>query len=160
PAMGRWFSDEDHTLGSADTVILTHGYWQRRFGGDASAIGRQVMIDARSHTVIGVMPAAFRFLDETPDLILPLRFEPATLTLGRFSYEGVARLKPGVTVEQATADIARMLPTWLETWPRFPGIGGAVFVNARMTRIVRPLKQQLVGDVGKMLWVLMGTIGI
>jgi putative ABC transport system permease protein len=160
PAMGRWFSDEDHTMGAAETVILTHGYWQRRFGGDMSVIGRQLMIDAQPHMVVGVMPAGFRFLDETPDVILPLRFEPGTLTLGGFSYEGLARLKPGVTVEQATTDVARMLPIWLEAWPSVPGIDRSAFVNARMTPVVQLLKQQLVGDVGKMLWVLMGTIGI
>jgi putative ABC transport system permease protein len=160
PAMGRWFSEADHTPETAETVILTHAYWQRRFGGETSVIGRQVTIDARPHTVVGVMPGSFRFLDETPDLILPLRFELGTLTLGGFNYEGLARLAPGVTVEQATADIARMLPIWVEAWPSFPGIDRSAFVNARMTPVVRLLKQQLVGDVGKMLWVLMGTIGI
>ena len=100
PARGRWFSPADHTPGSVDTVILTHGYWQRRFGGDMSVIGRQLTIDAQPHAVVGVMPASFRFLDETPDVILPLRFELAALTLGGFSYEGIARLAPGATVQR------------------------------------------------------------
>src|SRR5262249_50693902 len=77
PAMGRWFSDEDHTLGAAETVILIHGYWQRRFGGERSVVGQQMLIDGRPRTVVGIMPASFRFLNETPDVILPARFEPA-----------------------------------------------------------------------------------
>ena len=160
PAIGRWFVDEDHALGAAETVLLTHGYWQRRFGGEISAVGREIMIDARPRTIVGVMPAGFRFLDETPDLILPLRFAPETLTLGRFNFDGFARLAPGVTVEQASADVARMIPIWIDAWPSFPGIDRSVFTNSRMVPVVRPLKQELVGDVGKMLWVLMGTIGI
>jgi predicted permease len=160
PMIGRWFSNEDHTPGSAETVILTHGYWQRRFGGDSSVIGREVTIDARPRTVVAVMPPGFRFLDDTPEIILPLRFEPGTLTLGGFSYEGMARLAPGVTVEDAQADLARMVPIWLATWPSFPGIDRSAFVKARLTPLVRPLKQELVGAVGNVLWVLMGTIGI
>ena len=106
------------------------------------------------------MPAGFRFLDDTPEIILPLRFEPGTLTLGWFTYEGIARLAPGVTVEDARADLARVVPIWLDEWPPFPGVDRSVFVDAQITPQVRPLKEELVGDVGDVLWVLMGTIGI
>ena len=160
PMMGRWFSNEDHAPGSPETVILAYGYWQRRFGGDSSVIGREVTIDASPRTVVAVMPAGFRFLDDTPQIILPLRFEPSALTLGGFSYEGIARLAPGVTVEDAKADLARMVPIWLDAWPSFPGVDRSVFVDARLTPLVRPLKEELVGGVGNVLWVLMGTIGI
>ena len=88
PAMGRWFSEADHTPGMAETVILTHGYWQRRFGGETSVIGRQVTIDARPHAVVGVMPASFRFLDERPDLIVPLQFELEEAHAGRVQLRG------------------------------------------------------------------------
>ena len=127
PAMGRWFSEEDHAPGSTETVILMDGYWGRRFGRDPAIIGRQVAVDSRPRVVVGVMPASFRFLDETPDLVLPVRIDPGTLTLGGFNYEGLARLAPGVTVEQASADIGRMLPIWLEAWPSFPGIDRSAF---------------------------------
>jgi len=153
PAVGRWFSEEDQ-----DTVILTDGYWGRRFGRDPAIIGRQVTVDSRPRLIVGVMPATFRFLDETPDLVLPVRIDPATLTLGGFNFEGLARLAPGVTVERASADLGRMIPLWLEAWPSFPGIERSAF--ARVTPLVRPLKQELVGNVGDMLLVLMGTIGI
>jgi putative ABC transport system permease protein len=154
PAIGRGFAETDQI----ETVILMDGYWRRRFGRDPAIIGRQVVVDSRPRVVVGVMPASFRFLDETPDLLLPVRIDPATLTLGGFNFEGLARLAPGVTPEQASTDITRMLPIWLEAWPSFPGIDRAAF--AVVTPLVRPLKQELVNNVGDMLWVLMGTIGM
>jgi putative ABC transport system permease protein len=158
PAMGRWFSEADHTPDSIETVILMDGYWARRFGRDPAIVGRQVVVASRPRVVVGVMPASFRFLDETPDLVLPVRIDPATLTLGAWNYEGLARLAPGVTVEQASTDSTRMLAIWLEAWPSFPGIDRSAF--AVVTPLVRPLKQELVGNVGNMLWVLLGTIGM
>jgi putative ABC transport system permease protein len=160
PVRGRAFSEADHTPGSPETVILTDGYWRRRFGGDASIIGRQVTINARPRAVVGVMPPTFHFLSEAPDVILPLRFTPDSLTLGGFSYEGLARLAPGVTVEQASADLRRVIPIWLDAWPSFPGADRSAFVKAEVTPVVRPLKEELVGNVDTTLWVLMGTVGI
>jgi predicted permease len=158
PATGRWFSDADGAPGSPETVILTDGYWQRRFGGDAAIIGRVVTIDAQPRAIVGVMPAEFRFLNETPDVILPLRLDPSALTLGGFSYEGIARLAPGATVQRADADIKRMLPIWLREWPSYPGVDRSAFAD--LTPIVRPLKQELVGGVRNTLWLLLVTVGI
>ena len=158
PALGRWFADSENAPAAIETAILLDGYWARRFGRDPAVIGRPITVDGRPRVVVGIMPPGFRFLDETPDLILPLRIDPAALTLGGFNYEGVARLAPGVTVEQASADLTRMLPVWLEEWPSFPGIERAAF--GQTEPVVRPLKQELVGHVGRMLWILMATIGI
>ena len=106
--------------------------------------------------VVGVMPQASAFSTDS-DLIC-VRIDPRTLTLGGFNYEGLARLASGVTVEQANADLGRMLPLWVEAWPSFPGIDRAAFGQTRP--LLRPLRQELVGNVGDMLWVLMGTIGM
>jgi predicted permease len=160
PAFGRWFSREDDTPGTPETVLLTHGYWQRRFGGDRAVLGRTMMIDSRTRTVIGVMPEGFRFLDADTDVILPQRFDRARVFLGNFSFEGIARLKPGATVAQANADVARMLPIWLETWPAPLGLDKTVFRNAGLAPALRPLKQDIVGNITDVLWVLMGTIGV
>jgi len=160
PLMGRWFSEADDTPGSVETVILTYGYWQRGFGGDRAILGRALTINARPHTVIGVMPAAFVF-QRDPDLILPERFERSQLFLGPIlGYQTVARLKPGVTIEEANADAARMLGIWLHTWPPNPGIDLKVFQNARLAPRLQPLKQDVVGDIGTALWVVMGTLGL
>jgi predicted permease len=160
PAVGRWFSRADDTPGSPDTVMLAYGYWQRRFGGDKSVVGRNLNVDSKPHTVIGVMPQDFRFLNNDPELLLPQRFDRNKVFLGNFSYQGIARLKPGVTLQQADADIGRMLGIWIKAWPTPPGFDRALFENARFAPNLRPLKQEVVGDIGTVLWVLMGTIGL
>jgi predicted permease len=160
PALGRPFTATDDAAGSPATVILTHGYWQSRFGGDPGVIGRRLVVDGDAHEVIGVMPASFRFLDERPSLILPQQLDRARVFLGSFSYQGVARLKPGVSLDQANADVARMLPIALERFPPPPGYSKKMFTEARMAPNLRPFEQDLVGDVGNVLWVLMGTVGL
>jgi predicted permease len=159
PLLGRWFSQTDDTPGSPETVMLTYGYWQRRFGGDTSIVGRTLTIDSRPRTVIGVMPEAFRF-QRDPELILPQRFERSTQFLANFGYQGLARLKPGVTIEQANADMARLLGVWLNAWPPNPGIDRAIFENARFGPRLQSLKQDVVGDISTALWVVMGTLGL
>jgi putative ABC transport system permease protein len=158
PLLGRWFSQSDDTPGSAETVMLTYGYWQRRFGGDPSIVGRTLTIDSRPRTVIGVMPEDFRF-QRDPELILPFRFERDKQFLGGFGYQGIARLKPDVTIEHAHADVARILGIWLNGWPPNPGLDRAIFQNARLTVSLQPLKQEIVGDIGTTLWVVMGALG-
>ncbi|MGC2694174.1 MAG: ABC transporter permease [Candidatus Angelobacter sp.] len=160
PAIGRWFSQTDDTVDSPETVILTYGYWQHRYGGASSVIGQPIMIDSRPRTVIGVMPNGFRFLNAEPRLILPLRFKEGELHLGGFAYQGLVRLKPGVTIDQATADIARMIPIWLNTWRPPPGQDRQFFASMRLTPALRPLKQDVIGNIGKVLWVLLGMIGV
>jgi predicted permease len=137
-----------------------HGFWQRRFGGDQAVIGRAMTIDSVSRTVVGVMPAGFRFLNTDAEIILPLRFDRARVVLGNFSYQGLARLKPGVTVQQANADVTRILPIWLKAWPAPFGMDSKLFENARVAPALKPLKQDVIGNVGDVLWVLMGTIGV
>jgi predicted permease len=159
PLLGRWFSAEDDSPGSPETVILTYGYWQRQFGGDRSVLGRAMIINSTPRTVIGVMAEDFRFQSD-PELILPARFDRSTVNLGTFAYQGIARLKPGVTIAQANADLSRMLEIWLRSWPAPPGFDRAVFRDARYGPKIEPLKQQVVGDVGTTLWVVMGTVGL
>jgi predicted permease len=161
PSLGRWFSRDDDTPGTPETIMLTHGYWQRRLGGDRSVIGRALTVDSTPRTIIGVMPEGFSFLNITnADVILPQRFDRARLHLGNFSYQGVARLRPGVTLDQANADIGRMLPLWMNGWPAPLGGDRKVFESARIAPMPRPLKRDVVGDIGDVLWVLMGTIGV
>src|SRR5215467_9796354 len=151
PSLGRWFSQDDDTLGTPETVILTHGYWQRRFGGDTSIIGRTLTVDFQPRKVIGVMPEGFRSLNPNAELILPQRFDRNKIFLGNFSYQGVARLKPAVTLQQANADIARMLSIWMESWPTPPGFDRALFQSARLAPNLQLLKQDVVGDIGAVL---------
>ncbi len=161
PAAGRNFSEDDGKPGAPKTVMLTHSYLQRRFGGDASqAIGKRLLIDSEPREVIGVLPQSFRFLNEDPMLIIPLQFDRAKVFVGNFSYRGIARLKPGVTWEQVNADVSRMLPMMLSRFPMPPGFSARMFEEARFQPNIRPLKREVVGDISTLLWVLMGTIGI
>lgn len=160
PVLGRTFSPADDTEESPETVMLTFGYWKARFGGDRSVIGRRILINGKATEVIGIAPEQFRFLDAKPSLILPIRRDRGKTNLGQFSFEAMARLKPGTTVQQAETDMARLIPIALDAFPPFPGMNKSMFVEAKVTPLVVPLKRQMVGDVSGVLWVLMGTIGM
>jgi predicted permease len=160
PMLGRGFSKADDEPGGARTVILTAGYWRAKFGGDRAAVGRTIMIDGTSREIIGVLPDAFRFLDRDVSIVVPDRIDRSKVFIGQFSYGGIARLKPGETIERAKADTARLVPISLTRFPPFPGSSVAMFEKARITPDVRTLKDDLVGDVRDVLWVLMGTIGM
>jgi len=160
PVIGRWFSRADDRPQGAETVMLTYGYWRGRFGGDPSVIGRRIVVDGTAREVIGVLPENFRFLDLKLSLVLPFRLNRNEVRLGNFSYQGIARLKPGVTLEQASADVARLLPISFQSFPAPEGFSMQMFEKARIAPRLQPLKQDLVGDIGNVLWVLMGTIGM
>jgi predicted permease len=158
PVLGRWFTAKDDSPGSPATVVLSYGYWQRKFGGEASVIGRQIRLDGTPKEIIGVMPQNFRFMDLKPDVIQPFQFDPNKTTLGNFSYKAIARLKPGVSLAQASADVGRMIPIVLTRFQPPPGFSVKLFEDAHIAPYLRPLKHDVVGDLGKVLWVLMGSI--
>jgi predicted permease len=159
PALGRSFTRRDDSGGSPRTAILSYGYWQSHFGGATSAIGRHMTVNGDDREIIGVLPRSFRFMDPQPALVLPLQFNRNKVMLGNFSYRGIARLKNGVTFAQANADVARMLPIWLKTFPAPPGFNPKIFEDARIGPNVQPFMQDVVGDIGSVLWIVMGTIG-
>jgi predicted permease len=160
PLLGRWFNRVDDSPSGPETVMLSYDYWQSRFGSNRSIVGKSIRVDGKSHQVIGVMPRQFRFLDwEQPQLFLPLRLDRGKTMLGGFGYEGIARLRPGVTMQAANADVARMWPIVLNSFPAPPGFSIDLFKKARLAPNVRPLSRDVIGDVGKLLWVLMGSIG-
>jgi putative ABC transport system permease protein len=160
PILGRWFTHRDESPGTPETVILSYEYWQPRFGASTAAIGKRLIVGGQAREVIGVMPRGFRFLDLQPALYLPLQFNRSEVFLGDFSYRMVARLKPGVTLDQANADMARMLPMMARKFPPPPGFSPKMFDDFRLGPDVTPFKQDLIGDIGSVLWVLMGTIGM
>ncbi|HEY0704865.1 MAG TPA: ABC transporter permease [Candidatus Acidoferrales bacterium] len=160
PEVGRWFTPEDQDPHGPQRVILSDGYWRRHFGGDRSAIGRNLMVDAHSREIIGVMPTGFRVVNEDFDVIVPLRLDRAKLILAGFGLHGIARLKPGVTIAQADADMTRMLPVWMASWSNGPGSDPHWYDRWQITPQLRPLKQEVVGNVSDVLWVVMGTLGL
>jgi predicted permease len=164
PLFGRWLSADDQVPGSPGAVMLSHAYWQRRFAGDEAAVGRNITVNAAQWEIVGVMPEGFRVADVAADIIVPFRADRSQLILPGFGLQGLARLKPGATIDDANADIARILPIWTETWP-WPGGGPdqarAFYLGTwGISPAVRPLKQDVVGNIGNVLWVVMGTIGV
>ena len=171
PALGRVFSAADDAPRTPETVLLTHGYWQSRFGGNPAAIGQGLIVDGRPRQIVGVMPRDFRFLagraymgselNDTPQLILPFRFDRAQLRLGGFNWSGIGRLKPGVSLADANADLTRLVPIFLESWPLPEEFASRrAFESAGIRPELRPLKTRVVGNISDVLWVLSATIGI
>ena len=160
PEVGRWLSAADQIPRGPETVMLSYGYWQRRFGGDRAVIGRNMMVDSRPREIVGVMPKGFQFVDADFDLVGPLAFERGKLILAGFGFHGIARLKPGATIADANADITRMLPIWMDSWSNGPGTNPHIYETWKITPMLRPLKQEVIGNVGELLWVVMGTIGL
>jgi predicted permease len=161
PAAGRLFTRQDDTPGAAATALLSYEYWRRRFGADATVIGRSITVNGKQHQIIGVLPKGFHFLDqEEPALIVPFQWDRNDTKLGDFSFEALARLKPGITMTQASADMARLVPIALRSFPVPEGFSLKLFENVHFAPNLRPLKRDVIGDVGNVLWVLMGSIAI
>jgi predicted permease len=159
PQLGRSFTAWDDDPRSQRTVMFSDAYWRSRFGGDRSVIGRRIMVDNTVREVIGVLPATFEFMDRAVSLLIPARFDLHEADLLNFSYQGIARLKPGVTLAQANADVARMLPIATARFPMNAEHGVKVFAEAHIAPALRPLKDVVVGDVANTLWILMATVG-
>jgi predicted permease len=161
PALaGRLLSSADQDPHAAKRVMLSYGYWQRRFGGSRAAIGQTMVIDGETCELVGVMPRGFRLLDQDFDVLAPLAFDRSRLKLAPFGYEGLGRLKPGVAISQANADLARDLPIWMDTFSNGPGTNPHFYRKWKITPALHSLKQEVVGSVVSVLWVVMATIGL
>lgn len=160
PLLGHLFTASEDSAGQPETVILSYGYWQAKFGGRRSAVGERIVLYGRAREVIGVLPQSFTFLDKKAMLFLPFQLDRNKVFLGNFSFHGMARLKAGTTIASANADLQRMLPIAMGSFPPFPGYTRAMFEQSRLAPETRLLKDDLLGDIGKLLWVLMATIGM
>jgi predicted permease len=148
PLLGHFFTSDDELATAPRRVVLAHGYWQRRFGGDRNVIGRSLLIDGSSVEVIGVLPEDFMFLRQRPAILMPLRPDRAATGI-QFGFQALARMKPGVTVAQANADMAR----WITLLP-------PVFERLGMTPFVRPLAEEVIGEVRDILWIVFASVGV
>ena len=149
PLLGRAFSADDDTPGAPRRVMLTHGYWQRRFGGARDVVGQQLVIDGRPVEVIGVLPASFKFLRTRPAVVLPMPLDVNAPRGISFGFQALARLKPGVTLAQANGDVARMI-----------SLLPATFARLELRPNVRPLASDVIRDVGRILWILLAAVGV
>jgi predicted permease len=158
PLAGRIFGEDEMDPDGAATIMLGEGYWRSRFGGDPDVVGQTLQVDGATREIIGVMPREIRALGYDPSIILPLRFRRSDLFVGNIGYESVGRLRDGVTLEEAYADLSRVMP---QAWEKFPG--GPVAASSRPDLYevdIRPLRTDLVGPVANLLWVLLGGVSM
>jgi putative ABC transport system permease protein len=156
PYLGRWFSSADETPGAQKAVILSYKYWQRRFSGSQRILGQLVLIDFVPYQVVGVMPRSYEFLNADPDIFLAQSVASGAPGSEDADYSGVARLKPGVSLAQASQDLARVLDIWAAGNPDWR----QALQELRVKPNIHPLKQDVVGDVGAVLEILMGALAI
>ncbi len=152
PLLGRPFLAEEDENGRDNVVLLGYGLWQRRFGGDPSVVGRTITVDGRPHTIVGVMPQRFNF-PERGEAWVPFGVpERATQERGSRQYAGaLGRLRPGVTLEQARADLAAMSTSLQSTYPR---------ENLGWSAQLVPLRDDLLGELRRALIVFAGAVAL
>ena len=158
PQLGRTFREGEDRASAPPVVILSHALWQRHFGGDRGAIGRTVVVNGRPHEIVGVMDARFAYPTPGTQLWRPLDFDPAKASAGSFNFGGIARLRPGVSIDAGRADLDRVLPRLLDEYPS--GIPRDMWEQAHIRAIVTPLKDSIVGGAGRLLWVLLGSVAL
>jgi len=155
PQLGRTFTDQEGEIGSEFEVVISDGFWRTQLGGDPSAVGRDIRLDGRAYTVIGVMPPQFRPTDDEKALWTPMTFtaeEKSDNSRHSNNAAYIARLKPGATVEQAQAQIDALNAANLDRFPQFK----EVIVNARFRTVVNRLQDQMVKDVRPTLYLMWG----
>src|SRR5262245_5215902 len=154
PAAGRTLLPEDDQLDKLSVAVLSYKLWQRRFGGERSVIGQKLTLNGDSYTVVGVLPPEFIIPNAEIDVAIPLRMESDVRRSERGSnfLRVLARLKEGVTVEQARADLASVTAALRKEYPAD---------NAKLTAPnVLPLHDEVVGNYNKALWLLLGAVGL
>jgi predicted permease len=142
PELGRSFRPEEGIVGTQRVVILGHGLWLRMFRSDPSIVGRQILLNGVGHEVVGVLPAAFQFADSTIELWAPLAFEgqPQPLSRAQHQFFVYARMKPGVTLQQARTDMDRVGAQLSEQFPVTNRRHGA-WVSALSDQIAGPIQR-------------------
>ena len=162
PMLGRQFSLEDAAPpGLESTVMLTHGLWKGRFGGDASIVGRAVTINDRPHTVVGVMPPGFRF-PERAELYLPLRLHVEQVERSARAFSTVGVLKPGVTLRSAQAEVTDVAARLAQEYPetnRGYGIRVLAFRDSQVPRDARAIATALMGSIAFLLLIVCANVG-
>ena len=162
PLAGRWLNADDQKPHGSKSVMIGYGFWQRQFGGQRSIIGQTIRLDTQSWQIVGIMPRGFKVVDSEFDILrpAPLAFDPHHQIMEGFAWNGVGRLKNGISIGQADADISSLIPVWMDSWSDGPGSNSHFFEIWRITAALKPLKQQVIGSIGNVLWLVMGTIGM
>jgi putative ABC transport system permease protein len=157
PAHGRTIQQADEKPGVEQVAVLSDHLWRSRFGGDLKALGATLRIDGVEHRIVGVMPPGFRFPSPETELWVAMTIDSAKLEAGNFNYPAVGRLRPGVSTEQAAKELSGLVG-------RIPEVYGEAVINrgmlehAKFAVLVDPLRDNVVGNVERVLWVLLGSV--
>jgi predicted permease len=157
PSLGRAFSEEEDLPGADPVAVLGHALWERRFGSDPWIVGKTVRLDGVATRIVGVMRPKFAFPEASTQLWLPFRLDRTRYHDTSFSYDAVGRLGPGVSLEEAEAEMRPILARITENYPG--DLTQAMLEQAGIAPILHPLKQDVVGEVETPLWILLGTVG-
>ncbi len=159
PFLGRTLQEADGLPSSEPVTVLSHELWQRRYGGRRDVLGQVLQIDGVATRVVGVMPARFRFPSVQTELWQPLIIDPAKPVVGNFNYRAVGRLKPGVTRLQAERELSSLVFRLAEDYGE-RDVSRGMIESVKLSVLVHSLRDDLVGDVERMLWLLLGSVGI
>ena len=158
PLRGRTFTEEDDLPDSPPVAIIGQALWERRFGSDPDILGKTIQVNSVTRDVIGVMPEGFRFPNEDTDLWIPVGIDPDQASPGNFSFNSIARLNPGVDTERAERQLVQLAERLKETYADQGSL--VAFLEAgQFSAMVHPLKEDVVGDLQRPLWIILGTVG-
>jgi putative ABC transport system permease protein len=150
PQLGRIFRSEEDQLGANGVVILSHGLWQRRFGGDPDVVGKPINLNGKSFTVVGVMPRTYQFPTRTDQFWIPIAFDAKEAKQrGNHYLEVLARMKSGVSLQQAQAEMTTIATRLQQQYPE---------TNTGIGAVITPLHEHLVGDIKPALLILLGAV--
>jgi putative ABC transport system permease protein len=153
PALGRGFTEEEYRTPNSRVAVIGHELWRNQLGGDPGVLGRELELNGRVHTIVGVMPAAYRLpqASEYTSVLRPRAVRPDPEDLGH-NTTAMARIRPGVTPQQVQADLERVLASFREEYPRHAG-------GAHESIGLLSFEEIYVGPIRGMLWMLLGAIG-
>jgi predicted permease len=158
PELGRPFTLDDDVPGAPPVAIISDGLWRRAFGADPAVLGRTISLDGTPREIVGVMPESFRFPSAHTDAWLPWRLDPAAPPVNSHQFEGIARLREGVDIEDARLELGRLMERFAEDMPT--AYGGGFMENSGFQIVVRGLLEDRVGNVRTLLWIVLAAAGI
>jgi predicted permease len=159
PQLGRWFDAKEGELGGPVVAVLSYALWMRRFGGDASIVGKTFTLGDTPTEIIGVMPADFAFPNANAQLWIPYRFGPQVVRAGGFNFVGIARLRHDVNLEDARVELDQLIAQLPELLPGDP-IARSMIDDGRIFSSMVPLKDAVLNGIQRTLWILLGAVGV
>lgn len=162
PLLGRNFTDAEDLPKGPDAVVISEGLWRSRFAADPQILGRTLEVNGRNRAIVGVMPGRFQFPSATTQLWLPMQLDPNDPNPGGFSYDGIARLRSGMSIASAQRDFIAVLPRIVELSPNMaPGVSTQMLLDqARPAPFLVPLKEDVTGGIAKTLWIVAAAAGL